>query len=179
MYTVVSRQTTPDQRRALIATVLTLGLTTALAATLVQAKRTGFPVSFQPPTDWSEFKRRRAYVEFRDTRDSANSKQLIIHVIAWPPGMSATELALLVMNSHLSHFPTVGSLAAADEVPLGTLPGARVDMPDAGHSVHVGLLLGDEREAVVLRYHTDRPFTERDIRTYRQVVDSVTPTEAP
>ena len=173
MYAAVSRQTAPTRRRAIVAAAIGLGLTTALAASLVQAKRTDFPVSFQPPPDWSKLAQGRNYIAFHDISDSDNPRQLILRVITRPPGVSATEVALLVMSDHLARFASAASPVAAEEASLGFLPGARVNMPDTGDYVHVGLLPGDTGEAVILRYHTDQPFSERDIQTYRQVADSI------
>ena len=144
-----------------------------LAAALVSSKRTGLPISFQSPADWSDSKRGRDYIEFRDLRDPHNRKQLIIHLLDKPPSMTAAELAVRVMDIYLSRLPAVGHPAPPEDFPLGSLPGARVNMPQTGDYVHVGLLPPDEARAVVLQYHTAAAFTGRDILVCQRIVESV------
>jgi hypothetical protein len=173
MYTAGSRHRAPDRRRTLIVSISILGLSTVLAAALVSSRRTGLPVSFQSPEGWSESRRGKDYVEFRDLRYPHNPKQLIIHLLDRPPSMTAADLAVRVMGVHLSQFLEISSLTLPEDFPLGSLPGARMNMPQTGDYVHVGLLPPDETRAVILRYHTTAAFTERDIQVCQRVVESV------
>ncbi len=183
MYTVISTKQAVRPRRALVATVTVLLLTTALAALLVRSRRViqlgtrfapaGWPVSFRPPAGWTEFARQEDAIEFRDLRDLGNPKHFSMHLVAKPPDLSAAEVAAGVMGLHLARLLASGDTALPEDVRLGSLPGGRVNMPSTGDYVHVGLVPSDQTRAVILRYHTRLPFTERDVQTCRRIVESV------
>ncbi|MCP4590303.1 MAG: hypothetical protein GY842_06145 [bacterium] len=169
MYTVVSREKPPTRHRALAAGVLALILATALAATLVR-QRTTFPVTYQVPEGWRMNQQVARGIEYRD---SVGRGQLIIRTDRRPPSLSAMELAYLLMAEHLEYFADRLEPAEPETAPLGQLPGARVSMPETGDYIHVGLPPADPGRMVVVRYHTDGPFSEDDLETVADLVESV------
>lgn len=185
MYTVVAREQTANRRRAITASVIVFGLTTVLATTLVRSRHavhlgsriapTDWPISFQPPMDWREVNREEDSIEFRDLRNPRNPKQFAVYLVPKPPDLSATELAVGVMSLHLPRSLAGGGIAPPENAELGSLPGAKVDMPATGDYVHIGLPSSDETKAIILRYHTLLPFTERDVQACRRIVESVKP----
>ena len=183
MYTVISTEPAVGPRRALVAAVTVLLLTTALAALLVRGRHVvhlgtrlapdGWPISFQPPGGWEEFGRQEESIECRDLRDLRNPKHFSMHLVTKPPDLSAAEVATGVMSLHLARFLAGGDMALPEDAQLGLLSGGRVSMPSTGDYVHVGLVPPDKTKAVILRYHARLPFTERDVQTCRRIVESV------
>ncbi|MFH0980586.1 MAG: hypothetical protein V2A79_03490 [Planctomycetota bacterium] len=200
MVTVVPREQAPKRRRAVIASIIGLGLATGLAAILISDRRAvhlgerlapaRWPVSFRLPADWTEYQRGQDTIECRDLRDARNPRQCIVHLLPKPPDASAAEIALQVMSLHFASLlgsgppayrpaSGAGRLPTPEDVPLGPLPGAQVNLPASGDYVHVGIPPSDGTRVVILRYHTAGPFTERDIQACRRIAESFESADQP
>jgi hypothetical protein len=183
MYTVVVRESAANRRRAIVAAVLSLALTTALAATLVNSKRVlhlgnrqaprGWPVSFQPPDGWQLREHTDDYLEFVDLRDPANPKQFVTRILAKPSDLSAADVAVRQMTYHFLRLGNPEPIAPAENGPLGSLPGACVNMPATGDYVHAGVPPADPTRVVVIEYHTSAPFSEGDKRMCAKLIAAV------
>ena len=194
MQSPVSLERRGNPRRAVIVSGLILAGVTALAGTLSGRRQSlsldtvmsppNWPISFRPPSGWKQVPSEGDRIKFEDRRDRDNPKLLALHLTPKPPDWSAGRVATEFMEAHLqAHLKQfdpsgdairihVGALRP-EEARLGPLPGARINLWDTGDYVHVGVLPSADHPALVLEYHTNAPFSERDTRTYSMVAESI------
>lgn len=195
MYQIHVRETPGRPRRAVVFSLVMIGLATGAAALFVRAQRSGaagsrlhppdWSVSFVPPAGWARLTvdARAAGAQpvcfFEPTRGAEPSVLCVSCVRVW----GARSARRICHEAIASYFPDIlgraGTMALLrsveyEEASLGPLKGVRVVLAETGDIFVVGVAgtspLGTE--AYVLEYHRDGALEPHDLTVCNTVARS-------